>query len=46
MVTAGFIVAVAILDAILVALMEETDYELEQFSFIHPSGAVGKRLNI
>lgn len=27
------------------ALMEETDYQSEQFALIHPGGAVGERLN-
>jgi D-arabinose 5-phosphate isomerase GutQ len=45
MATTSFIVTVAIFDAMLVAIMEETDYRLEQFSLIHPGGAVGKRLN-
>lgn len=45
MATASFIVTVALFDAMLVAIMEETGYRLEQFSLIHPGGAVGKRLN-
>jgi len=45
MATASFMVTVAIFDALLVAIMEETDYRLEQFSLIHPGGAVGDRLN-
>ncbi len=45
MATTSFIVTVAIFDAMLVAIMEETDYRLEQFSLIHPGGAVGKRFN-
>lgn len=45
MATSSFIATVAIFDAIIVALMEETDYQLEQFSLIHPGGAVGERLN-
>ena len=44
MATASFIATVAIFDAMLVAIMEETDYRLEQFSLIHPGGAVGKML--
>ena len=27
------------------ALIEETDYQKEQFALIHPGGAVGERLN-
>jgi len=45
MATASFIATVALFDAMLVAVMEETDYQLEQFSLIHPGGAVGERLN-
>lgn len=45
MATASFIVIVAIMDALLVAIMEKTGYRLEQFSLIHPGGAVGDRLN-
>ena len=45
MATASFMATVALFDAMLVAVMEETNYVLEQFSLIHPGGAVGKRLN-
>jgi D-arabinose 5-phosphate isomerase GutQ len=45
MATASFIATIAVFDAMLVAIMEETGYRLEQFSLIHPGGAVGKRLN-
>jgi len=45
MATASFIATVALFDALLVAIMEETDYKVEQFSLIHPGGAVGERLN-
>ncbi len=45
MATASFIATVAIFDAMLAAIMEETGYKLEQFSLIHPGGAVGERLN-
>ena len=45
MATSSFMATVAIFDAMLVAVMEETNYQLEQFSLIHPGGAVGKRLN-
>ncbi|MCG8311386.1 MAG: SIS domain-containing protein [Cytophagales bacterium] len=45
MATASFVATVAIFDAMLVAIMEQTNYKLEQFSLIHPGGAVGKRLN-
>ncbi len=46
MATASFVATIALFDAMLVAIMEETDYKLEQFSLIHPGGAVGKRLNM
>lgn len=45
MATASFVVTIAIFDALLAALMEVTDYTLEQFALIHPGGAVGSRLN-
>jgi len=45
MATSSFIATVALFDAMLVAIMEETGYQLEQFSLIHPGGAVGERLN-
>ncbi|MDF1551039.1 MAG: SIS domain-containing protein [Bacteroidales bacterium] len=45
MATSSFIVSVALFDAMLTAIMEETDYQLEQFALIHPGGAVGSQLN-
>ena len=45
MATSSFIVTVAIFDALLAAIMEETEYKIEQFALIHPGGAVGKKLN-
>jgi D-arabinose 5-phosphate isomerase GutQ len=30
---------------LLIAIMEETGYELDQFALIHPGGAVGQKLN-
>jgi len=45
MATSSFIATVAIFDALLVAIMEETAYREEQFALIHPGGAVGERLN-
>ena len=45
MATSSFMVLVAIFDALLVAIMEETGYRMEQFALIHPGGAVGERLN-
>ena len=44
MATSSFIATVALFDAMLCAVMEETGFELEQFSLIHPGGSVGKRL--
>lgn len=43
--TASFAMVVALLDAIVIAIMEETDYSAEQFAFIHPGGAVGEKLS-
>lgn len=34
-----------IFHALQTALIEETDYQAEQFALIHPGGAVGERLN-
>ena len=45
MATSSFIATVALFDAMLTAIMEETGYKLEQFALIHPGGAVGNRLN-
>ncbi len=45
MATASFIATVAICDALLSAIMERTDYRLEQFALIHPGGAVGQKIN-
>jgi D-arabinose 5-phosphate isomerase GutQ len=36
---------VALFDALLCALIEETGYTREQFGLIHPGGAVGEMLN-
>lgn len=46
MATSSFVVTIAIFDAMLAALMDVTDYTLEQFALIHPGGAVGSRLNM
>jgi D-arabinose 5-phosphate isomerase GutQ len=43
--TASFVSTIALFDALIVAIMEETDYTSEQFALIHPGGAVGERLN-
>jgi len=45
MATSSFLVTVAIFDAMLTAIMEETGYQLEQFALIHPGGAMGEYLN-
>jgi Predicted sugar phosphate isomerase involved in capsule formation len=45
MATSSFIATIAIFDAMLVAIMEQTGYQLEQFALIHPGGAVGRKLN-
>ena len=43
--TTSFVVLSAIFDALQVALLEETDFKLDQFAINHPGGAVGERLN-
>ena len=45
MATASYMVTLAIFDALLCALIEETGFTKEQFGLIHPGGAVGERLN-
>lgn len=45
MATASYVATIAIFDALLAALMEETDYKREMFALIHPGGAVGEMLN-
>ena len=45
MATASFVATIALFDALLCGVMEETGYRLEQFALIHPGGAVGERLN-
>jgi D-arabinose 5-phosphate isomerase GutQ len=45
MATSSYIATIGLFDAMLVAVMEETDYRLEQFALIHPGGAVGELLN-
>jgi len=42
--TASTLAVIAIFDAICIALMQYTHYTKEQFSVIHPGGAVGDRL--
>ena len=43
--TSSYMATIAVFDALLVALMEETNYQKEWFGVIHPGGAVGKMLN-
>lgn len=43
--TSSFVATIALFDALICAVMEETDYQKEQFALIHPGGAVGERLN-
>ena len=44
MATSSFVATTAIFDALLAALIEETDYTREMFGLIHPGGAVGDML--
>ena len=44
MATSSFVAIIAIFDALLAALIEETDYTREMFGLIHPGGAVGDML--
>lgn len=43
--TASFVMTIALFDALICALMEETGYTRDMFGLIHPGGAVGARLN-
>ena len=43
--TSSYIATIALFDALICAVMEETDYKKEQFALIHRGGAVGERLN-
>lgn len=43
--TASFVASIGLIDALICAVMEERDYQKEQFALIHPGGAVGERLN-
>lgn len=45
MATSSYVATIALFDALLCALIEETDYTKEQFGLIHPGGAVGELLN-
>lgn len=44
MATSSFIATIVLFDALLCAIMEEIDYQREQFGIIHPGGAVGEML--
>jgi len=46
MATASYMATIAIFDALLCALIEETGFTQEQFALIHPGGAVGERLSL
>ena len=43
--TTSSVALCTIFHALQTALIEETDYQNEQFALIHPGGAVGERLN-
>ncbi len=43
--TSSYVATIALFDALICAVMEETDYQKSQFALIHPGGAVGARLN-
>lgn len=45
MATSSFVATIALFDALLAALIEETGYREDMFALIHPGGAVGERLN-
>lgn len=45
MATSSFVATIALFDALLGALIEETGFTQGQFGLIHPGGAVGERLN-
>lgn len=44
--TASTVSVIAAFDAVCIALMQATGYTREQFSVIHPGGAVGERLAV
>ena len=44
MATSSFVATIALFDALLAALIEETGYTREMFGLIHPGGAVGDML--
>ena len=43
--TASFVSTVSIFDALMMGIMEEKNYSLEEFGLIHPGGAVGKQIH-
>jgi len=43
--TCSFVALCGVFDALQVALIEETGFEIAQFAISHPGGAVGQRLN-
>lgn len=45
MATSSFVATIALFDALLCALIEETGFTKKQFGLIHPGGAVGEQLN-
>ena len=45
MATSSYAATIALFDALLCALIEETNYTKDQFALIHPGGAVGELLN-
>ena len=43
--TASYVATIGLFDALTIGVMEETNYQKEEFALIHPGGAVGERLN-
>lgn len=42
--TSSIIVLIAIFDAVIITIMKEKGFSKEDFSLIHPGGAVGRKL--
>ena len=42
--TTSFMTTMSVLHALMMGIMEQTDYKLETFALIHPGGAVGKKI--
>ena len=42
--TTSFATTMSVLHGLVIAIMEQTDYQLETFALIHPGGAVGKKI--